>query len=113
MRTIQGVRQQKRHLGKKVKDGHIFAKYGEFNITQESTRLIRFVPPLDGTILHFLSQIVHKSILSICKAKRKRKRVCTIKAHTLFVSNPCPATAIVFVSQHLFYGQLPESLYFL
>jgi hypothetical protein len=55
MRTIQEVRQQKRHLGKKVKDGHIFAKYGEFNITQERTRLIRFVPPLDGTILHFLS----------------------------------------------------------
>ena len=27
--------------------------------------------------------------------------------HTPFVSNPCPATAIVFVSQNLFYGQLP------
>lgn len=26
--------------GKKVKNGHIFAKYGEFNITQESTRLV-------------------------------------------------------------------------
>ena len=28
--------------------------------------------------------------------------------HTPFVSNPCPATAIVFVSQNLFYGQLPH-----
>ena len=28
--------------------------------------------------------------------------------HTPFVSNPCPATAIVFVSQNLFYGQLPQ-----
>ena len=29
--------------------------------------------------------------------------------HTPFVSNPCPTTAIVFVSQNLFYGQLPQS----
>ena len=29
--------------------------------------------------------------------------------HTPFVSNPCPATAIVFVSQNLFYGQLPQA----
>ena len=29
--------------------------------------------------------------------------------HTPFVSNPCPATAIVFVSQNLFYGQLPHA----
>ena len=32
--------------------------------------------------------------------------------HTPFVSNPCPATAIVFVSQNLFYGQLPQALLF-
>lgn len=30
--------------------------------------------------------------------------------HTPFVSNPCPATAIVFVSQNLFYGQLPQAV---
>ena len=29
--------------------------------------------------------------------------------HTPFVSNPCPATAIVFVFQNLFYGQLPQA----
>ena len=28
---------------------------------------------------------------------------------TPFVSNPCPATAIVFVFQNLFYGQLPNA----
>jgi hypothetical protein len=33
-------------------------------------------------------------------------------AHTPFVSNPCPATAIVFVSQNLFYGQLPQGRLF-
>ena len=33
--------------------------------------------------------------------------------HTPFVSNPCPATAIVFVSQNLFYGQLPQGAGFL
>ena len=33
--------------------------------------------------------------------------------HTPFVSNPCPATAIVFVSQNLFYGQLPQPAAFL
>ena len=33
--------------------------------------------------------------------------------HTPFVSNPCPATAIVFVSQNLFYGQLPQVRSFL
>ena len=33
--------------------------------------------------------------------------------HTPFVSNPCPATAIVFVSQNLFYGQLPQGVLFL
>ena len=32
--------------------------------------------------------------------------------HTPFVSNPCPATAIVFVSQNLFYGQLPHGTSF-
>lgn len=32
--------------------------------------------------------------------------------HTPFVSNPCPATAIVFVSQNLFYGQLPQGTLF-
>ena len=32
--------------------------------------------------------------------------------HTPFVSNPCPATAIVFVSQNLFYGQLPQGCSF-
>ena len=32
--------------------------------------------------------------------------------HTPFVSNPCPATAIVFVSQNLFYGQLHQGTYF-
>ena len=32
--------------------------------------------------------------------------------HTPFVSNPCPATAIVFVSQNLFYGQLPHGAAF-
>ena len=32
--------------------------------------------------------------------------------HTPFVSNPCPATAIVFVFQNLFYGQLPQGLLF-
>lgn len=32
--------------------------------------------------------------------------------HTPFVSNPCPATAIVFVSQNLFYGQLPQAALF-
>lgn len=33
--------------------------------------------------------------------------------HTPFVSNPCPTTAIVFVSQNLFYGQLPQGRLFL
>ena len=33
--------------------------------------------------------------------------------HTPFVSNPCPATAIVFVSQNLFYGQLPQGAAFI
>ena len=28
--------------------------------------------------------------------------------HTLFVSNPCMATAIILVSQNLFYEQLPD-----
>ena len=37
----------------------------------------------------------------------KNKGVCTVKVHTPFVSNPCLVTAIVFVSQNLFYGQLP------
>ena len=32
--------------------------------------------------------------------------------HTPFVSNPCPATAIVFISQNLFYGQLPQGCSF-
>lgn len=32
--------------------------------------------------------------------------------HTPFVSNPCPATAIVFVFQNLFYGQLPQEPFF-
>ena len=39
-------------------------------------------------------------------------RACTLMTHTPFVSNPCPATAIVFVFQNLFYGQLPQSLLF-
>lgn len=33
--------------------------------------------------------------------------------HTPFVSSPCPATTIVFVSQNLFYGQLPRRRTFL
>ena len=33
--------------------------------------------------------------------------------HTPFVSNHCPATAIVFVSQNLFYGQPPQVFPFL
>lgn len=33
--------------------------------------------------------------------------------HTPFVSNPCPATAIVFVFQNLFYGQPPQVFPFL
>ena len=37
----------------------------------------------------------------------KIKGACALMAHTPFVSNPCPATAIVFVFQNLFYGQLP------
>lgn len=39
-------------------------------------------------------------------------RACTLMTHTPFVSNPCPATAIVFVFQNLFYGQLPQGLLF-
>ena len=31
----------------------------------------------------------------------------------LFISNPCLATAIVFVFQNLFYGQLPHLLSFI
>ena len=39
-------------------------------------------------------------------------RACTLMTHTPFVSIPCPATAIVFVFQNLFYGQLPQGLLF-
>ena len=41
---------------------------------------------------------------------RKSKGACALMTHTPFVSNPCPATAIVFASQNLFYGQLPRGL---
>ena len=37
----------------------------------------------------------------------KIKGACALMAHTPFVSSPCPAAAIVFVFQNLFYGQLP------
>ena len=40
--------------------------------------------------------------------QRQRKKGMHIKVHTLFVSNPCMATAIILVSQNLFYEQLPE-----
>ena len=47
-------------------------------------------------------------LFSFCKIKG----VCALMAHTPFVSNPCPATAIVFVFQNLFYGQLPDAATF-
>ena len=43
----------------------------------------------------------------------KSKGACALMTHTPFVSNPCPATAIVFVFQNLFYGQLPQEPFFL
>ena len=39
----------------------------------------------------------------------KEKGYVPLRYIPFFVSNPCPATAIVFVSQNLFYGQLPEA----
>ena len=38
----------------------------------------------------------------------KRQKGMHFDVHTLFVSNPCMATAIILVSQNLFYEQLPE-----
>ena len=52
-----------------------------------------------------------KSILSIYHQQRQlqKQRARALMTHTPFVSNPCPATAILFVSWNLFYGQLPAA----